>query len=234
MSIILECECGKRFRGKDEYVGKQMKCPVCGRLLVIKKKEAFTESSGPSTDGHSATAGGSLLLERRKDGSPINDTELDELKVTETFRRRIRHAAILFRIQFLANIIVSILMLLFMVITLSSSSGEFAPSAGLVAIVIQFGSVFLLYMAYKATWDCRRWAPMTMFVLNILFAALLILAAFATNKDSRRDNLVLIGVITPAIVPVVLAVICYRAWDAIPKFLNQPAWCQNTLLYCGL
>ena len=232
MSIILECECGKRFRGKDEYVGKQMKCPVCGRLLVIKKKETLTESSGPSTDEHIAGVGGSLPPERRKDGSPINDTELNKLKVAETFRRRIRHAAILFRIQFLISLVVSIIMLLFMVITISS--GELDSLAGLVTIVIQFGSVFLLYMAYEATWDCRRWAPMTMFILNILFAALLVLAAFVAKQDPRSDNLVLIGMITPAIVPVVLAIICYRAWDAIPKFLNQPAWCQDTLLYCGL
>lgn len=232
MSIILECECGKRFRGKDEYAGKQMKCPVCGRLLAIKKKETLTESSGPSSDKYSATADGSLAPQRRKDDLPINDTELDELRVTETFRRRIRHAAIWFRIQFLLNLVVSILTLLFIIFALFS--GEFAALEGLMTIVIQWGSVFLSYMVYKATWDCRRWVPMTMFVLYILFAAFLIVAAFVANQDPRRDTLILIGMITPAIVPVILATICYRAWDAIPKFLDQPAWCQNTLLHCGL
>jgi hypothetical protein len=232
MSIVLECECGKRFRGKDEYVGRQMKCPVCGRLLVIKKTETLADSSGPATEQHSAAAAGSSPPERRKGGSPLNDTEQDELRETEAFRRRIRHAAILFRIQFLANLVVSIIMLLMMLLTFSTR--EFSVPAGFVTIIIQFGSVFLLYMAYKATWDCRRWAPITMFVLNILFAALLVLAAFAASRDPRSDGLVLMGVIAPAIVPVVLAIICYRAWDAIPKFLAQPAWCQNTLLYCGL
>lgn len=232
MSIILECECGKRFRGKDEYVGKQMKCPVCGRLLVIKKTETLTESSGPATKEHSAAESGALPPERRKGGSPLNDTELDELRETETFRRRIRHAAILFRIQFLANLVISIIMLLMIMLTFSTR--EFSVPAGFVTIIIQFGSVFLLYMAYKATWDCRRWAPMTMFILNLLFAALLVLAAFAASRDPRSDGLVLMGVIAPAIVPVILAIVCYRAWDAIPKFLNQPVWCQNTLLYCGL
>ena len=232
MSIVLECECGKRFRGKDEYVGRQMKCPVCGRLLVIKKTETLADSSGPATEQHSAAAAGSLPPERRKGGSPLNDTEQDELRETEAFRRRIRHAAILFRIQFLANLVVSIIMLLVMMSTFSTR--EFSVLAGFVTIIIQFGSVFLLYMAYKATWDCRRWAPMTMFVLNILFAALLVLGAFAASRDPRSDSMVLMGVIVPAIVPVVLAIVCYRAWDAIPKFLNQPAWCQDTLLYCGL
>jgi hypothetical protein len=232
MSIVLECECGKRFRGKDEYVGRQMKCPVCGRLLVIKKTETLADSSGPVTEQHSAAAAGSLPPERRKGGSPLNDTEQDELRETEAFRRRIRHAAILFRIQFLMNLVVSIIMLLIMIIAFSS--GDPAPLEVIVTMVIQFGTIFLLYMAYKATWDCRRWAPMTMFVLNILFAALLVLAAFAASQDPRGDSLVLMGVIVPAIVPVVLAIICFRAWDAIPKFLDQPAWCQDTLLYCGL
>jgi hypothetical protein len=40
---------------------------------------------------------------------------------------------------------------------------------------------------------------MTMFVLNILVAALLILAAFVANQDPRRDTLVLIGVISPGV-----------------------------------
>ena len=232
MSIVLECECGKRFRGKDEYVSRQMKCPVCGRLLVIKKTETLADSSGPATEQHSAAAAGSLPPEKRKGSSPLNDTEQDELRETEAFRRRIRHAAILFRIQFLANLVVSVIMLLVMMSTFSTR--EFSVPAGFVTIIIQFGSVFLLYMAYKATWDCRRWAPMTMFILNILFAALLVLAAFAASRDPRGDGMVLVGVIVPAIVPVVLAIICFRAWDAIPKFLDQPAWCQDTLLYCGL
>ena len=233
MSIILECECGKRFRGKDEYVGRQIKCPVCGRLLVVKKTETLAESSAPATDGHPTSAGGSLPQEERKGGSPLNDVELDELKQTETFRRRIRHGAILFRIQFLIHLVLSIIMLLFII--LAFSFGESAPLGELVTMVIQFGTAFLLYLAYKATWGCRRWAPMTMFILNILSAAFfLVLTVFVASQDSRRDNLVLIGMIAPAIVPVVFAIICYRAWDAIPKFLNQPAWCQNTLLYCGL
>ena len=75
---------------------------------------------------------------------------------------------------------------------------------------------------------------MTMFILNILFAALLVLAAFAASRDPRSDGMILVGVIVPAIVPVVLAIICFGAWDAIPKFLDQPAWCQDTLMYCGL
>ena len=35
MSIIVGCECGKRFRAKDEHAGKRAKCPACGRVLVI-------------------------------------------------------------------------------------------------------------------------------------------------------------------------------------------------------
>ena len=228
MSIIIECKCGKRYRVKDEYADKRTKCPACGRLIIINKKETLIESSDISTEHQGASAADSLSTENQRADSPINDSELDELKMTEAFRRRIRHAAILFRIQFLLSIIAAVVMFL----VLGFSPETLAPVA--VVLVIQLGTIFLLYMAYKATWDSRRWAPMTMLVLNILQAILLILAPNAGSLGPRADRLTRLGMITPAIIPIIFAIICYRAWDAIPKFLDQPAWCQNTLKHCGL
>jgi len=36
MPIELRCECGKRLRVRDELLGKRGKCPVCGKILVIR------------------------------------------------------------------------------------------------------------------------------------------------------------------------------------------------------
>jgi hypothetical protein len=35
MSIVVECECGKRFRAKDELAGRNIPCPGCGSVLTI-------------------------------------------------------------------------------------------------------------------------------------------------------------------------------------------------------
>ena len=83
MSIIFECKCGKRFRSKDEYAGKKMKCPVCGELLVIEKKETLAGSAVPSTDHNIVAADNLLSKERQKPDSPISDSELDQLRETE-------------------------------------------------------------------------------------------------------------------------------------------------------
>jgi len=38
MPVVISCTCGKRFRAKDEHVGKSAKCPFCGQILIIKGK----------------------------------------------------------------------------------------------------------------------------------------------------------------------------------------------------
>lgn len=45
-SIIVGCECGKKFRAKEEHVGKRANCPACGRMLVIA-----VQSPAESGDG---------------------------------------------------------------------------------------------------------------------------------------------------------------------------------------
>ena len=35
MAIKFSCECGQRFTAKDEHVGRQSRCPNCGRAVVI-------------------------------------------------------------------------------------------------------------------------------------------------------------------------------------------------------
>jgi predicted RNA-binding Zn-ribbon protein involved in translation (DUF1610 family) len=35
MAIPFSCECGKKLQAKDEFAGRKMKCPNCGRVLTI-------------------------------------------------------------------------------------------------------------------------------------------------------------------------------------------------------
>ncbi|MGD0091277.1 MAG: hypothetical protein ABSE73_15275 [Planctomycetota bacterium] len=35
MAIVVSCRCGRKFQTKDEYAGRQAKCPGCGKMLTI-------------------------------------------------------------------------------------------------------------------------------------------------------------------------------------------------------
>jgi hypothetical protein len=35
MSIVVACQCGKRFKAGDQYAGKRTRCPGCGQALTI-------------------------------------------------------------------------------------------------------------------------------------------------------------------------------------------------------
>src|SRR5689334_11754078 len=45
MSIEVSCQCGRRFRAKEEWAGRRAKCPGCGSPLVIP-----TPAASESTD----------------------------------------------------------------------------------------------------------------------------------------------------------------------------------------
>ena len=45
MSVVVVCKCGKRFRAKEEHVGKRAKCPACGHILVICGKATPRDTS---------------------------------------------------------------------------------------------------------------------------------------------------------------------------------------------
>ncbi|MFW6168849.1 MAG: hypothetical protein ACODAD_00060 [Planctomycetota bacterium] len=48
MPIKVSCQCGKRLSVKDEYAGKRVKCPGCGRTLSIPQPQAAGDGEGIS------------------------------------------------------------------------------------------------------------------------------------------------------------------------------------------
>ena len=46
MSISVTCQCGVRFRAKDELAGRQAKCPKCGQPLTIPVPEGSEAAGG--------------------------------------------------------------------------------------------------------------------------------------------------------------------------------------------
>lgn len=47
MPIIVSCGCGRKFRAKEEHIGKRAKCPACGEALVISGPTEAKESQTP-------------------------------------------------------------------------------------------------------------------------------------------------------------------------------------------
>jgi hypothetical protein len=47
MPLAVTCECGKRLQAKDEYAGKQVRCPVCGNVLTLPESDSLP---GPAED----------------------------------------------------------------------------------------------------------------------------------------------------------------------------------------
>ena len=60
MSISFSCECGKKLAAKDNFAGRRLKCPGCGRSLTIPQRRAVaTQLAGAGASasrGKGATA----------------------------------------------------------------------------------------------------------------------------------------------------------------------------------
>lgn len=57
MPIEVSCECGGRFRAKDELAGRQVKCPRCARMLTIPSQTFdLVEDEPPPRPGYRASA----------------------------------------------------------------------------------------------------------------------------------------------------------------------------------
>jgi DNA-directed RNA polymerase subunit RPC12/RpoP len=100
-----------------------------------------------------------------REDSPLSVDQLQVLRQTERFRRRIRSAATCFRILFWAMLLQPISPLPWFV-----GSG-IARNLGVVEffaiwILLSFALAALFHWVYGATRDNRRWAPLTILVLD--------------------------------------------------------------------
>src|SRR5262249_32988344 len=46
MAIHFACECGKKLAAREEFAGRQMKCPQCGRALAIPRRQTAAVGAG--------------------------------------------------------------------------------------------------------------------------------------------------------------------------------------------
>src|SRR5262245_15283945 len=79
MSIRFACGCGRKLTAREEFAGRQMKCPQCGRELAIPQPQ-------PAAVGAGATQAGAAVAETTAQGphTPPPDASATE-PVLEAF-----------------------------------------------------------------------------------------------------------------------------------------------------
>jgi hypothetical protein len=98
MSILIACNCGKRFKAADQFAGKRTKCPGCGQTLTIPGAVAgaTAASAAPAAAKPRATAAASTAVVRPKAAArpapppPVDPTDdlssLDAAAAAEVFQ----------------------------------------------------------------------------------------------------------------------------------------------------
>jgi hypothetical protein len=175
---------------------------------------------------------------------PLDDARVAVFRETMDLRKKVNGAAQLYRALFLVTAIFGgVVLLLAGLAALGAfagarprggGGGPGAAAAGVgVAGVFVVGFCLLYFFAWRGTHRSQRWAPLTMFVLWLLNMAFVLFAVVmaAASGSGTPDDLTgsIVGGLLGMILPAVFAVVSWRAFAAIPRYLAQPAWCQELI-----
>lgn len=230
MAIRYQCACSKTFSVREEWAGKRVRCPQCRDTFVVRAMKPRV-SHDPLTKALDAFP----LPLLPYDGKPLGLTELDAVREAGEIRRRIIAGRMLARFMSLLGAVISAFSLLGFVCALSQySSRFFRPPAtvliGQVAAIALMAAMsgFSFFCAEKIR-ICRRWAAAILGGLSI--AAGLVFALTATI--SMHHGLAWMGGLCWLTGPGICAAVFFRAYRAMPKFLERPRWVQEALLHAG-
>lgn len=165
---------------------------------------------------------------------PLDDARVAQFEQALKLRKKIDSAASLFRLLLLLTAIGTLFVIIGVVMSLSASRGSF-PRAEIIILIttgaVCIGQIILYYFAWKGTVRSRSWAPLTMGILFILAAlgnaaqiAMLGMVALVGNA-----NPLLYANLFAIFLAAAFAYVAFKAFFAIPKYLRQPAWCQELL-----
>jgi hypothetical protein len=178
----------------------------------------------------------------KKQASPRGDTgdwPLDDERVRQFLdaakaRKMIVAAAGLYR-ALLALCAIAFAIFLLIGGFAAASSGARRPTVlalGLLpAAGVMLGLTVLYFFTSAATLRAQRWAPLTMLILYSVSGLLQLFQLFTMSTSGNR---MVVGALPAAVfglfLSVVFAAVSWRAYAAIPKYLAQPAWCQELLV----
>lgn len=169
---------------------------------------------------------------------PVDEPGAQLFIATLAYRKKITAAANLFKGLGALTAIAAVIMALAAVAALLSPRGTSPSVLGfveLILVAVCAGITTLYLLAFRATWRCRRWAPLTLGIF-FSFSALsnLALTVMIFSANTRNNEPAIIGNISGFFFTLVFAYYAFRAYTTIPKYLAQPAWCQELLIRAKL
>jgi hypothetical protein len=174
---------------------------------------------------------------------PLDDARIGYFEETVKLRKKITAAASMYKsLLALTGISLAVTLPISMFAAFSKGSSVTRISiASLPINCVMLGFCLLYFFAFRATRNSRRWAPLTMFcvfiasgIFQVISVALASagpasMAVFAPNMAGAMIVLFICLFFLAA-----FASVSWRAVAAIPKYLSQPAWCQELIIKAGL
>jgi len=205
-----------------------------GAIVPAHASAPPAASSGAMPERASAT----LRMHTRPIGNvtdwPLDETRVEAFRQAVRIRRSVTAAAHLYR----ALLVLSLVGVCLFVLGMATSRVSSGLAVGLtIAVAIMLVFCALYWFAARATMRAQRWAPLTMGIIFSILALLQLaggMFTISTRSSSEVDSNQMLGSAVSFVLLGAFAAVSWRSFAAIPKYLAQPAWCQELIVRAGL
>jgi hypothetical protein len=160
---------------------------------------------------------------------PLDDPRVAQFADAVKVRKKVTAAAQLYRGLMVLSMIAVVMFALVML--MGGLPG--LAIVGWVMVLFYVGLTALFYVTFRATMRAQRWAPLTMFIVFLVFVVGNI-ASIALNLGPRGNMGVVVGGLIAVALAGLFAMISMQSYLAIPNYRAQPAWCQELIVRAGL
>jgi hypothetical protein len=166
---------------------------------------------------------------------PLDDLQISQFEETLRLRKRVSSTANNYRALMVLGVILSAVFILVGIIQLSQGRpGSTSAALGVGAFAVVMLGISALYcVTWRATLRSQRWAPLTMFVF-FLVGCLTSILGIAVGSTARLAGPPIFGGVFGLLIGGLFAASSWRAFTAIPRYLSQPAWCQELVVKAKL
>ena len=194
-----------------------------------------------ASDGHPRAARSNLRGHARPTGDthdwPLDEQRLGQFQDTLRIRKKVTAAAGLYKLLLLVALIFFVIFAITgLTALMEQKTNQRSTGVTVIVITVVLGICVFYYFAERGTRRSQAWAPMTMFILFLVGGAfqVLSLGLVARATTAAQSAGAGVGLIVALIFNVAFAVASLRAVMAMPKYLAQPAWCQELIAKAGL
>jgi hypothetical protein len=168
---------------------------------------------------------------------PLDEQRLGQFQDTLRIRKKVTAAAGLYKLLLLVALIFFVIFAITgLTALMEQKTNQRSTGVTVIVITVVLGICVFYYFAERGTRRSQAWAPMTMFILFLVGGAfqVLSLGLVARATTAAQSAGAGVGLIVALIFNVAFAVVSLRAVMAMPKYLAQPAWCQELIAKAGL